>query len=95
MEIIHIVLTSGLELDVETAALDDIETVELIAAMNKGGNDAVYALPELLERFLGAAGKAALYEHLRNEKGRVPVSAVEAAVAEIFQLLAKENTSKK
>ena len=43
------------------------------------------AMSRLVVKLLGKDGKKRLYDHLRTEDGRVPASAVESAIMELFQ----------
>ena len=40
---------------------------------------------QALKKLLGKDGKKRLYDHLRTEDGRVPASAVESSIMELFQ----------
>lgn len=42
-------------------------------------------MSRLVVKLLGKDGKKRLYDHLRTEDGRVPASAVESAIMELFQ----------
>lgn len=79
-----IVTNSGFEIDVDNLVLDDMETFELICALD--GGDAT-KLPALLSRLFTPEQKKALYDHVREEDGRVPISAVMKQVGEIFNAL--------
>ena len=46
--------------------------------------DATYKMSFLVNRVLGAKQKKALYDHLRDASGRVPVDAVEREMEDIF-----------
>lgn len=77
---------SGFEFEINEQDLDDMEFLELLA---KSQNDAL-AFPAVLERLLGSEQKKALYDHLRNESGRVPVEATADIVAEIMTIAGEE-----
>lgn len=73
---------SGFEFEIEEDALDDIELLEDLCALDRGELD---ALPAALERIIGTEQKKALYNHVRNEKGRVTTTAVVNEIKNIFE----------
>lgn len=81
MEKMHIQTSAGFEWDMDPAVMDDILVIEDLAALDQGD---LLKVPEVLRRLLGEPGKRALYEHLKTEEDRVPISAVSAALAEII-----------
>ena len=72
----------GFEFAVEKANMENMEMLELLAA-NEAGNPMIY--PKLTEMILGVEQKRMLYDHLRDEKGRVSVQKVIAAVDDVFR----------
>lgn len=72
---------TGFKFKIDKAIADDMEIFELIEQLDEGNTT---ALPKLLNRLLGESQKKALYDHVRNEAGRVPI---EAAFAEIKEIL--------
>lgn len=72
---------TGFEASIDPAALDDMETFELIVAIDKGE---VSGVPELIGRILSADQKKALYEHCRKD-GRVRMTAVLQEINDIFE----------
>lgn len=73
---------SGFKFEIEEDALDDIELLEGLCALDRGELD---ALPTVLERIIGTEQKKDLYNHVRNEKGRVPTTAVVNEIKNIFE----------
>jgi hypothetical protein len=71
---------TGFEFEYNEQRLDDMEFIELAAAVD----DNVTLLPKLLNMVLGEEQKKRLYDHLRAEDGRVPTQAVADAMEEIF-----------
>ncbi len=69
----HVMTDSGFEIDLDVAVMDDMEVFEKIVAIDKGN---VMELPALLDLIFTRDQKAALYQHCRNDAGRVPISAV-------------------
>lgn len=78
---------SGFYFEIDETALDDMEFVEALADLEE---DAL-KLPKVCNMLLGKEQKAKLYDHLRNEHGKVPASAVSSAIVEIM-LVAGEST---
>ena len=64
---------SGFACEVDESALDDMECVELVGRIDKGDT---LAAPLFLAQLIGEEQKKTLYDHVRNEKGRVPIGAV-------------------
>lgn len=83
-ELTEITTASGFRCSVEEDALNDMELLENLIALDKG--DAA-ALPDLLLQLLGASGKKALYDHVRTAHGRVPAGAVMTELGEILEAL--------
>ncbi len=70
-----------LVLTIDPAIRNDIELLEMLVALDD--NDFL-ALARLVKLLLGTEQKAALYEWLRNDAGRVTVTAVAQSVHDIF-----------
>lgn len=85
----HIKTQSGFEADIDETALNDMEFVDLIASIDEGSTNGTIGLSRICQRILGA-DKKALYDHLRDENGRVKPAEVEAELSEIMQLLGDE-----
>ena len=77
-------LSSGCELELDRNALDNMELLDALIDADEGDHKASVRLIRLL---LSPAERKKLYDHLRNEQGRVPVQEIYAAVAEIFRAL--------
>lgn len=75
-----IVTGTGFIWEIDDDARDDQELVDAFVEMD--------AHPEryvrVLELLLGKDGKKALYEHCRNEKGRVPASRIQRELFDII-----------
>ena len=72
---------SGFKFEIAEESLNDMEFLEVLVDVT-GGNKAQF--PAFLSRFFGEEQKKELYEHCRNEAGRVPIDAVEAEVAAVL-----------
>ena len=73
---------SGFCFEIDETGLDDIEFVEALADLEE---DAL-KLPKVCNMLLGKEQKAKLYDHLRNENGKVPVTDVSNAIVEIMSV---------
>lgn len=80
----EIITSTGFICDIDESCLDDMEMLEDVVALDKGDG---LVLPGLLHKLLGETGKQALYDHVRDEKGRVPMSACAAEISDIFNEL--------
>lgn len=78
---------SGFSFEIDENIADDMELLEDIARADK---DTTH-LPVVLTKILGAEQKQALYDHLRNEAGRVPIEATIKEFTEMMNI-AGENT---
>lgn len=74
-------LKSGFEYKIEESALNNMELLDLIVEVDQNP----LAISKVVKMLLGEEQRNNLYDHLRTEKGNVPVVAVSEAVAEIFQ----------
>ena len=84
----HIKTASGFEWDIDDVVLDDAEILDCLADID-GGN--MVSFVPMLRKILTPDGKKALYDHLRTEDGRVPYTALDREVTEIFHLLRAKN----
>lgn len=84
---IHIVTESGFECNIDTDVLDDQEILEALVDIDDNPGNYTKAI----KLILGEDGKKKLYDHLRNEKGRVPASKVGITIGEILRLLSEKN----
>ena len=73
---------SGFSIELEESTLDNMEVLDAMSDLDEGNP---LAMSRLVVKLLGKDGKQRLYNHLRTEDGRVPASAVESAIMELFQ----------
>lgn len=73
---------SGFSIELEESALDNMEVLDALSDLDEGNP---LAMSRLVVKLLGKDGKKRLYDHLRTEDGRVPASAVESSIMELFQ----------
>lgn len=72
---------TGFAFEVDENAFNDMEVVDVLSNEEM---HATYKMSFLVSRVLGAKQKKALYDHLRDASGRVPVDAVEREMEDIF-----------
>lgn len=72
---------SGFEFQLDENAMDNMELIEDLVAVDQGD---IASLPKVLVTLLGPETKDALYEHVRLEDGRVPIGLLAEEVKQIF-----------
>lgn len=82
--------SSGFAVKVDPEVIQDMEFIELAAEAQNNG----LLLPKLIEMVLGEKQKKALYDHVRNKKGRVLVSAVSDEFEEILSIIREDKDTK-
>lgn len=79
---------SGFKFSVSESSLDDMELVDLLAESDEN----FLVLPKIIEKLLGKEQKKKLYEHLKTDKGNVPIESVSDELKEIFELCHAKNS---
>lgn len=74
---------SGFAFEIESDILDDMELMDQVVECDT--NPA--ALSRVIKMVLGEGQRKALYDHLRDERGKVPVKAVGEAITDIFSAI--------
>ena len=74
---------TGFKFEVDGDVVRDMEFIELAAASQEDG----LLLPKVIELVLGTEQKKALYDHVRNENGRVIVDDVSREFGEILDAI--------
>ena len=74
-------LSSGFQYEIAEETLDNMELLDAIV----DADDNTLGITKVVRLLLGDEQRRKLYDHLRTEKGNVPVAAVSDAVAEIFR----------
>lgn len=82
---------SGFEFQIDPEDINDIEFLERLGI---AFNDDVTKIPGIITEVLGADQRARLYDHLRNERGKVPIDAVMTAFQEILTIANESNQGK-
>lgn len=72
---------TGFTFEVDENAFNDMEVVDVLSDEKM---HSTYKMSFLVSRVLGAQQRKALYDHLRDASGRVPVDAVEREMEDIF-----------
>lgn len=75
----NIITRSGFEWEIDDDANDDQELLDALVELDENGSK----YGKVLDILLGKEGKKALYEHVRNEKGKVRASLVVKELADI------------
>lgn len=84
--------SSGFEYSVKKAMLNNAEFLESFAKVQNGDNLRMF---ELMDIAFGEEQKKALYNHVRDEEGIVPLDTLATELAEIFEQLGKDEGAKK
>lgn len=71
---------SGFNYELLEAKLNDFELIDEFSQLEENP----LLLPRILERLLGKEQKQALYEHVRDEDGIVPIDTITNEMMEIF-----------
>ena len=79
---------SGFEFEIQEEVFDDYELLETLVEADNGDNMAVF---HAIDMILDGAQKNRLKGHVRNEKGRVPASAM---VEELMDIMEASNAGK-
>lgn len=72
---------SGFEFEIDSEELTNMEFLDLLAEANEGS---ALAFSRAVDWMFGKEQKKRLYDHLRDENGKVPIEAVNAIVEEIM-----------
>lgn len=84
MEMIKGTTKSGFEFEFSKDVLNDMELIDALADVM---DDNPLAVSKVIVKILGKDQKKRLYEHLRDESGRVPATAVGEAFADFLTAL--------
>lgn len=80
-------LKNGFSFDVDENALDNMELIDAMAEAQEE-NPAMFSKAVLL--LLGKDQRKELYDHIRDDNGRVSVEAVTNSFVEIFEALGEQ-----
>lgn len=73
--------TSGFEIEIDESQLDDLEFLDLVCDLDDNVNPRAYR--KIVRKMLGE-DESRLYDHIRTDDGRVPVSALTREILEIL-----------
>ena len=82
-----IMLTNGLELEVNEKSLNNMELLDALEEMASGNE---LAISKVVKLMLGNENRKKLYDFLRLEDGRVPLEEVDKCLTEIMNLLGEQ-----
>ena len=77
-------LANGFEYEVDEMVLDDMELLDAVA---EAQDENPLKISQVITMVLGKEQKRHLYDHIRNENGRVPTAAAIDAIMELFEAL--------
>lgn len=77
---------SGFPFEVDETVADDMELLE---ALNEADKD-LTKLPDVLNKILGPDQKKSLYDHVRDDKGKVSITVVSKEFIEILNTAGSE-----
>ena len=78
---IAVTTDTGFKCDVNRDALNDVELLDDIIDMNNGELISVH---RIVDKVIGKEQRAALYDHVRDDKGVVKLDAISAELTNIF-----------
>ncbi len=83
--------STGFEIELDPKRLDNMELLEILPKLSHVTEDSVLEDMTLLSKFFvvlfGEDAKTRLYDHIRTDDGRVPMSEFGRELTEIFQTL--------
>ena len=86
-KMIDIKTTSGFELKIDPQIANDMEIIDEFTAIATGTANFVPA--DFVIKIIGQENKEALYEHCRNEAGRVEATKIGKELSDIFNEASK------
>jgi len=75
---------SGFEYKFDESVLDNMELIDALAELDEGKTQYITRVCKML---FGEEQRKHLYDHLRTEKGNVPISEVMKEIGDIFEKL--------
>lgn len=82
-----IMLTNGLELEVNENSLNNMELLDALEEMTEGDE---LSMSKVVRLMLGKENRKKLYDSIRHEDGRVPLEEVDKCITEIMMLLGEQ-----
>ena len=78
---------TGFECEINPDVMDDMEVLDLVVRIEKAD---VLAYPPFLDKIFERDTKTRLYDHIRTEDGRVPISAIGQEVSDILECMGEK-----
>lgn len=79
--------SSGFQCEIDTEVLDDMEILDILLEMEDNPKNSLIYYNKIMKKMMDEETKNRLYEHLREENGRVPASKFATEFNEIFKAL--------
>lgn len=79
--------SSGFQCEIDTEVLDDMEILDILLEMEDDPKNSLIYYNKIMKKMMDEETKNRLYEHLREENGRVPASKFATEFNEIFKAL--------
>lgn len=78
---------TGFEFEINENAFNDMEVLDALSALNKGE---VFAISDLCNKLFGNEQKKRLYDHIREEDGRIPLEKFSDELKDVMELSGTE-----
>ena len=79
--------SSGFQCEIDTEVMDDMEILDLLLEMEDNPKNSLIYYNKIMKKMMDEETKNRLYDHLREENGRVPASKFATEFNEIFKAL--------
>ena len=80
--------STGFQYEITDEAMNDAELLDALIEADEGN---ATSMMKAMNKLLGAEQKQKLYEHLRNEDGRVPLTGERSLVSEITEIMSGDS----
>ena len=80
--------STGFQYEITDEAMNDAELLDALIEADAGN---ATSMMKAMNKLLGAEQKQKLYEHLRNEHGRVPLTGERSLVSEISEIMSGDS----
>ena len=84
---VKIVTTTGFEIEFDKNVLNNMEVVDTLVELENGN---ILAVSKMCSLLFSPEEKKRLYEHVREENGRVPLEKIDKEINEIITLTGNE-----
>lgn len=79
--------SSGFQCEIDKSVLDDMEILDLLLEVEDDPNNSIIYFNRILKKMMDKETRDRLYDHIRENNGRVPVSKFTEEFNEIFKAL--------